>query len=115
MHWSLVPLHFIQHFTFAILLGVILPSPHHLYELSVGRTSGRVTRRNANSFAKMQSMLKRYTEVDDDIVWWCIRKNNDVVMAVGGPVPGISAQVQDVHCDFWSNVVKDQLDRDVNQ
>ena len=94
------------------------------YELTIGRRSGRVIKRNSNSFAKMQSILLRYNQDDiqniedteNNIIWWCIRKtDNNAVLAVGGPVPGISAQTKDVHCNFWSNVVKDQLDRDVKQ
>ena len=82
------------------------------YELTIGRRSGRVIKRNSNSFAKMQSILLRYNQ--DDIENMEDTENN-AVLAVGGPVPGIAAQTKDVHCNFWSNVVKDQLDRDVKQ
>ena len=47
------------------------------YELTIGRRSGRVIKRNSNSFAKMQSILLRYNQDDieniedteNNIIW----------------------------------------------
>ena len=74
-----------EHFMCVIWLGVIVPnSSFYDYELTIGRRSGRVIKRNSNSFAKMKSILLRYNQDDieniedteNNIIWWCIRKTD---------------------------------------